>query len=142
VRARAAAEPGADAGRVDDHDPPGVGPALGQLVARLLGRADGAGDAAGDVDRDDVVAALDQRLVDGEEVPDRGLRRRRELARRAQVRVEAVEVRQVGLAVVLRRIAPAHVQRDDVEVVALGDLARHVVRRVRHHGDLGHGREP
>ena len=75
-------------------------------------------------------AGLDQRLVDGEEVADRRLRRRRQLARRAQVVVERVEVGQVGLAVVVRRVAPAHVERDGVEPVALDDLARHVVRRV------------
>ena len=62
------AVPGAAGQRVDHDHPLGRHPALDQQVARLLGRAHRAGDAAAEVDREDVVAALDQRLVDGEEV--------------------------------------------------------------------------
>ena len=53
-------------------------PALVEQRLGLRGRADGAGDAAGEVDRDDVVAGRQQRLVDGEEVADRRLRGRRQ----------------------------------------------------------------
>ena len=62
--------------RVDDLDPLGRDAALDQLVAGLLGRADGAGDPAADRWIETMSApALDQRLVDREEVADRRLRR-------------------------------------------------------------------
>ena len=64
-----------------EHDDPArLDAALHERVARLLGRAHRARDPAGEVDRDDVVAALEQRLVDGEEVADRRLRRARQVA--------------------------------------------------------------
>ena len=66
-------------------------------------------------------------------------------AARARMRrcvVEGVEVRQVGLAVVARRVAPAHVQRDGVEPVPLGELARHVVGRVGRRWRPGMARHP
>ena len=47
------------------------------------------GNAGGDVDRDDLTALVEQRLVDGEEVPDRGLGRRRPALGGAQALVEA-----------------------------------------------------
>src|SRR5690349_12912436 len=47
---------------------------LDQPLARLSGGLEGAGDAGRDVDRDDFPAFVEQRFVDGEEVPDRGLR--------------------------------------------------------------------
>ena len=56
---------------------PRCGPSRAALVEQRLGLgggADGAGDPAGEVDRDDVVAVREQRLVDGDEVADRGLR--------------------------------------------------------------------
>ena len=47
--------------------------ALAEQRVRLPRGLDGSGDPAGEVDRDDVVAGLEQRLPDGEEVADRRL---------------------------------------------------------------------
>src|SRR3954454_6864945 len=66
-------EPCARGGGVEDDDPVGVDAALDELVARLLRRGERAGDAGAQVDRDDVAAGLEQRLVDREEVADRRL---------------------------------------------------------------------
>ena len=54
---------------------------VAELLAGLLGRADGARHAAREVDRDDVVAGVEQRLIDREEVADRRLRGRRQVGR-------------------------------------------------------------
>ena len=51
-------------------DPPGM---LAELLARLLCGGHRAGHSAGEVDRDDLVALLEQRPVDRQEVADRGL---------------------------------------------------------------------
>ena len=77
----------------------------------------GAGDAAREVDREDVVAGLEQRLVDREEVADRRLRRARQRRRRAHVVVERVVVGEIALAV--GPPVPVHVQGDEVQPVAL-----------------------
>ena len=65
--------------------------ALDEQPVRLARRLAGARDAAREVDRDDVLAGLDQRLPDGQEVADRGLRGGRQFGVRAQALVEGVE---------------------------------------------------
>ena len=62
-----------------------LGP-VAELLAGLLGRADGARHPAGEVDRDDVVAGVEQRLVDREEVADRRLRGGRQVGVRSRSR--------------------------------------------------------
>ena len=133
------AEPRAGGGGVEHDQPRRVDPALHELVARLLGGRERARDAGGEVDREDVRAVVEQRLVDGEEVADRRLRGARHLARGAQPRVEVVEVGDLGLA--LGRAVERDVERHLVEPELLDERARHVVRRVRHDGDPGHGPE-
>ena len=86
------------------------------------------GDLAAEVDRDDVVAGLDERLVDLEEVADRRLRGRRQVAAGAQALVERVEAAHVRLA--LERAAVVDVEADLVQARRLDRLARHVVGRV------------
>ena len=132
--------PGGAGVGVQDLDPLRRDAALDQRVARLPGRLHGARDAAREVDREHVVARLQQRLVDGQEVADRGLRRARQVGRRAHVVVERVVVGQVALAV--GAAGPVHVQRDQVQLVAPHDLRREVVRRVGDHCDAGHGGQP
>ena len=83
--------PAAGAARVDDLDRAAARRAR-RARPRPGARTRGAGDAAGEVDRDDVVAGLEQRLVDREEVADRRLRGRRQRRCRAQALVERVEV--------------------------------------------------
>jgi len=61
-------------------DPFGAG---AESLACLLGGVHGAGHPAGEMDRDDVVAGREDRLVYLEEVADRRLRRRGEVRRRA-----------------------------------------------------------
>ena len=70
-----AAEPAGAGLAVDDLDPAAV-PLVRDHPGRLAGALAGAGEAAGDVHRDDVAAGFGQRLEDGEEVADRGLRGR------------------------------------------------------------------
>ncbi len=80
-------------------------PAGATLVEQRLGLRggpDGAGDATREVDRDDVVAGSQQRLVGGEEVADRRLRGGRQVGRSAQTRVEGVVVGDLALAPCLR----------------------------------------
>ena len=86
-----AAEPAGAGLAVDDLDPAAVALVLDH-PGRLAGALVGAGEAGGDVDRDDVAAGFGQRLVDGEEVADRGLRGRGQVGGLAQARVEVVEV--------------------------------------------------
>ena len=76
-------------------------------------------------------------LVDGEEVAHGGLRGARHLRRAAEPRVEVVEVGDVGLA--RGHALEGDVERDLVDAELLDQRARHVVRRVGHDGDPGHG---
>jgi hypothetical protein len=85
---------------------------------------------------DDVVPGFEQRLVDGEEVAHGGLRRRRQVGRRAQVLVVVVEVREIDLAVVAA--LPVDVEADLVDLVRRHEVRREIVRRVRDDRDLGH----
>ena len=66
---------------VDDLDP-AVAAALVEQRLGLRRGADRARDPAGQVDRDDVAAGREQRLVGGDEVADRRLRGRRQRRRR------------------------------------------------------------
>ena len=77
---------------------------------------------------------LDERLVDGEEITDRRLRRGRQLAARAQEVVVGVVVREVDLPI--RPPVPVHVERNDADAVPLDHLARQILRGV------GDDREP
>jgi len=92
------------------------------------------------VDGDDVAAGGQQRLVDGQEVADRRLRRGRQLARAAQALVEGVEGAHLRLA--LLRVGPVDVERHLVDVVGLHQRARQVVRCVGDDGDPGHAADP
>ena len=107
--------------------------ALGELLARLQRGVVRARHRAREVDRDDVAAGVEQRLVGGEEVADRRLRRRRHVGRGPQALVERVEVRDLALA--LERLAALDVQRDDVDVVPRQHVGGQVVRAVGDHGD-------
>ena len=64
--------PQADAA-VDDVDPLAALALVDQPLARLVGRLEGPRDPGGEVDRDDLAALREQRLVDLDEVADRGL---------------------------------------------------------------------
>ena len=79
-------------------------PRSASSAVRLAGGLAGARDAAGEVDRDDVLAGLDQRLPHGEEVADRGLGGGGQLGVAAQPLVEGVEAVHLELAL---RFAPA-----------------------------------
>ena len=108
---------------------------LAELLPRLLRRVDGPGKPAGEMDRDDLVAGGDQRLVDREEVSDRGLRRGRQIWRRGERRVVRVVVRDRALT--FGAAAPMDVEADLVEADALDDLGRQVMAAV---GDDRNGR--
>src|SRR3954452_6775821 len=90
--------------------------AAGQLGGRLARGLDGARDAGGDVDRDDIAAGGEKRLVDRGEVADRRLRGRRDARSGAQVVVEARVVVDVELAAL---------------VGAVGDVQAHLVDPAR-----------
>jgi hypothetical protein len=85
------------------------------------------------VDREDVVAVLQQRLVAAEEVADRGLRRRRQLLAAAHPLPERGQVGHVALAA--QRLAELDVERDLVQAELRDELARQVVGAV---GDDGY----
>ena len=72
--------------------------ALGEQPMCLAGSLAGTGYASGEVDRDDVLAVLEQWLPDGEEVADRGLRGGGQLGIAAQPLVEALEAVHLQLA--------------------------------------------
>jgi hypothetical protein len=92
------------------------------------------------VDGQQVASCLQQRLVHGEEVAHRRLRRARQVGGRAHVVIEGVVVGEIGLAV--GASAPVDVQRDLVQVVARHHVGGEVMRRVRDHCDFRHGEEP
>ncbi len=125
----------AGAGRVDHVDPLGV---VAELVACLLGRPDRPRHAARQMDRNDVFAAIEDRLVDREEVADRGLRGRGQLLGRAEPPVVRVVVGDLGLALGLA--LPVHVQTDLLDAVLGDELGRQVVARIRDDRDRGHQR--
>ena len=108
----------------------------GQLLLGLPGALDRAGDAARDVDRDDVEALVDERLVDLQEVADRRLGGGRQPVGGAQAVVEIVEVRHVGLP--LARVLPVDVEADELDAVALDELRGQVGRGVRDNRDALH----
>ena len=110
-----------------------------ELLTCLLGCADGAGHPARQVDRDDVVAIVEQRFVDLKEVTDRGLRGRGEEALVAEGLVVAVVIDDLALS--LRLGAPMNVEADLVDVVLREQLARHVMTGVGDDRD-GHGAHP
>ena len=109
---------------------------LAEMVARLLGRAHGARHPAGEMDRDDLVAGVDERLVDGEEVADRGLGGGGEALEVAQTLVIGVVVGDVELA--QRLILEVHVEADLVDRVAGHERRGQVMTGV---GDDGDGHE-
>ena len=74
---------------VEDVDPLAALALVQQALARLLRRLAGSRDPGREVDRDDLAALGQQRLVDGDEVADRRLRGRDALVARAQALVEA-----------------------------------------------------
>ena len=71
-----------------------------------------------DVDRDDLAAGFEQRLVDGDEVADRGLRGRRAALGGAQPLVEVGEIGDLGLG--LLAIVDRDVEADPLDP-PLGD---------------------
>ena len=87
--------------RVHDVDPLAALAFVDQPLARLVGGLEGAGDAGRDVDRDDLLAGVEQRLVDGDEVADRGLRGGRAALGGAQALVEGGVVGDLGLALLV-----------------------------------------
>jgi len=92
------------------------------------------------VDRDDLVAALEQRLIDGEKVSDRRLRGGWQLTRAAELFVVRVVIGDLDLG---RRLAvPVHIQTDLTDVVLLEQLAREVVACVRDDRDGHESRHP
>jgi hypothetical protein len=88
------------------------------------------------VDRDDVAALADERLVDGQEVADRGLRGGRQRLGRAQGVVERGEVDDVRLA--LCPLAVVDVEADLADPELGDDLPRQVVGGVGDHRDVRH----
>ncbi len=109
---------------------------LCEQPVRLVGGLAGARDAAGEVDRDDILAGLDQGLPGGEEVADRGLGGGRQFGVAAQALVEAVEALHFELALGLA--LPAHVQADLMDALTVRQCARDVVRAVGGDRDGGH----
>ena len=97
-----------------------------QPLAGLAGGLEGAGDAGGDVDRDDLAAGVEQRLVDGEEVADRGLRGGRAALGGAQPLVEVGVVGDLGLRLLLAVDRDVEADRLDAP---LGDQRRREGRR-------------
>ena len=77
---------------------------------------------------------------DVQEVAHRRLRRARQRGRRAHVVVEGVVVAEVALAV--GPAVPVHVQRDEVDPVAIDDLRGEVLGRIGDDCDAGHGGQP
>src|SRR5207245_1732534 len=94
-------------------------------------------DTGREVDRDDLAPVGEQRLVDSQEVADRGLGGGRQLGRRAEVLVVVVEVGHLRLAVC--RAVVMDVEADLADALLGDEIAREVVRRVGDDGDLGHG---
>ena len=90
-----------------------------------IGRLEGAGDAGRDVDRDDLATGVEQRLVDGDEVADRGLRGGRAALGGAQPLVEVGEVGDLGLG--LLAVVDRDVEADPLDV-PLGDEVRRAGR--------------
>jgi hypothetical protein len=78
-------------------------------------------------------------VPDGDEVPDRGLRGRRQLRGVAQAGIEGVEV--VVLVLGAQVAVPANVEADLADVPPLGQRRGQVRRAVGHDGDTGPGRE-
>ena len=110
---------------------------LGRGLPRRLDRAR---DPARDVDRDDVAPVAHERLVDGQEVADRGLRGGRQRVGRAQGVVERGEVDDVRLALGALAVVDVEADLADAE---LGDgLARQVVGGVGDHRDVRHPGHP
>jgi hypothetical protein len=103
-------------------------------LARGLARAR---ETRGDVDRHDVQAVREQRLVDRREVADRRLRGRRPAIGRLQLLEEGVagEVRLAGASVTLE----VDVERDDSDPELLRQRGGQVAGAV---GDDGDGRHP
>ena len=100
---RAEAHPAGRRARVEDADPLAALVFVDEPLAGLAGGLEGAGDAGRDMDRDDLAAGVEQRLVDGDEVADRGLRGGRAALGGAQALVEGGEVGDLGLASAARR---------------------------------------
>ena len=95
-----------------------------ELFTRLRGGAHRARHAAGKMDRDDLVPLVEQRLVDGEEVADRGLGCGRQVGLTAQARVVVVEV----LDIEREHVWPFHHDGKPID----GDAgAQHVVAHLR-----------
>ena len=114
------------AGFAVDHGDPLAQAALGQQRVRLPGGLGRSRDAPGEVDRDDVPALLDQRLPDGQEVSDRGLRGARQFRVGAQPLVEGVEALHLELALGLA--GPADVEADLVDSSLVGEGPGEIVR--------------
>ena len=89
---RAEAHPAAGRPRVEEVDPLAALALVDQPLAGLARGLEGPRDARGDVDRGDFPAGVEQRLVDGDEVPDRGLRGRRAPSEARKLLEEAVVV--------------------------------------------------
>jgi hypothetical protein len=124
-------------GGVDHAHPlPALALAL-ELLDGLLRRLNRSRDPAGDVDRHHVVAAGQQGLPHPDEVPDRGLRRGGQLLGAAELVEEGVVVGDVRLA--HGALAAEHdVERNEMDVVCLGEITGQVTRAIGHDG-YGHG---
>ena len=109
-------------------------PSLVRMLDRLTRGLEGAGDPGRDVHRDDLASGGEQRLVDGEEVADGGLRGGDGLAARPQAGVEVVVVGDLRLALLLA--VDSHVEADQLDAVALGQLGGQVG------GGVGDDRRP
>ncbi len=93
----AEAHPAGRRARVEDVDALPALALVDEALAGLVGGLAGAGDAGRDVDRDDLAPGLEQRLVDGDEVADRGLRGGRAALGGAQPLEEPAVVADLGL---------------------------------------------
>ena len=132
---RAEAHAAGGRARVQHVDPLAALVFLDQPLARLVGGLEGAGDAGRDVDRDDFPAGVEQRLVDLEEVADRGLRGGRPALRGAQPLVEGVEVGDVRLALLLA--VDRDVEADRLDAPLGQELGGQVAGRVADDRGLG-----
>src|ERR1700735_2459820 len=93
-------------------------------------------DASRQVDRDDVLAFVEQRLPYGQEVADRRLRCRGQVRVGAQAFVERVKRLQVDLA--LGVVLPTDVQADLADAFFVRELARQVVGGIGYDSDGSH----
>ena len=121
--------------RVHDADPLAALVLVDQPLARLVRGLEGAGDPGGDVDRDDFLAGVEQRLVDGEEVADRGLRGGGAAFGGAQPLVEAGEIGDIELALLLA--VDGDVEADPLDAPLLDQVQRKVGGGVADDGGRG-----